>query len=68
MEDIKKVGATRVGLAVPKTIPHNSGTTAPGSSLMMTDVETNVAAPIPFVLVYRQFDEGGDTVLQYILP
>ena len=58
-EDIEKVGAAGAGLAVPKTISPNSGTTAPGSAPMMTEEETTVAVPIPFVLVDRCLAGGG---------
>ena len=60
-EDIEKVGAARAGLAVPQTISPNSGTTAPESAPMMTEVVTTVAAPIPLISVDKHLAGVGNT-------
>ena len=51
-EDTYKVGATGAFLTVPNTITINSGTTDPGSDLVMTEVEATVADPIMFFFIY----------------
>ena len=47
------------GLCCSKDYPPNSGTTAPESAPKMSEVETPVAAPLPFVSLDRHLTQGG---------